>query len=176
MARRIQDIPPEMPEDALWHDAIFSIARFSYIAFISGALETEIIPTIEKYVSLATNLVVTDNSRLAPNTPLAKETKRLSFCVKEGNHQEIRDMLPTLHVGAFRTTVSDPLQAQDEVVSLLALVAALLWRIVPVLLTINDLSDNSAIKQALVDLRRELNRNIDQVETVFALSEIGLSW
>jgi hypothetical protein len=175
VARRVQDIPSKMPEDALWHDAVFSIARVSYVVFISVALDERIIPDIEKYVSLATNSFMADNSRLAPNTALSEETKKLSSYFKEEDYQAISKMLHTLHVGAFRTTVSDSLEAKD-VVSLLAQVAALLWHIVSVLSIINDLSDNSAVKQALVDLQRELDREIDSVDTVFDLSKIGLAW
>jgi hypothetical protein len=104
---------------------------------------------------------------------LANEAKMLSSYFKEENHQAIAKMLPELHVSAFKTTVSDPLQAKDTI-SFMVQVAAFLLRIAPVLWTVNDLSDNSVVKQALVDLRRE-SGEISAVENVFDLSKLGLA-
>lgn len=175
VARQIQDIPPLMPEDVLWHDAVFSIARICYVLFISHALDFLIIPNFRRYVSLTLRNLRLTSFRFAPDSVIAKLAEKLSPDVREENHQAVADALRALHVRDFRNTVRDSIEAK-ETVAILAKVVALLWRIAPVLWRINDSSDNSAIKKALEDLRLELGRGTDKIDTEFGLSRLGLKW
>jgi hypothetical protein len=98
---------------------------------------------------------------------------KLSSDVKEENINAIFETLRSgLHVADIGEIVQDQEEA-SEITDRIIQVGAWLWRYAPILWTVNDWSNNSAIKQALGDLGRE---SLTEATTISDLKRLGLKW
>ena len=98
---------------------------------------------------------------------------KLSSDAKEENIDAIFETLRSgLNVADIGEIVQDQEEA-SEIADRIVQVGAWLWCYAPILWTVNDWSNNAAIKQALGDLARE---SLTETYTISDLQRLGLNW